>query len=445
MRPSRAPATPWRALPRGRLTVGATGAKPSNMDRPLAAALLALAAAAPRSPAAAPAQATYEASAFVDDLEQPTDLAFLPGGAMVIVEKGGGVRVRSASGAVTRAGAFDVDDESEKGLLGVAVHPAFATNRVLFFYLSASDRAGGSDLDRHRVVAVPLGEDGKLQQDRAKVIVSGLRGPANHDGGALAIGPDGKLYVGVGDTGCNSGRRPEPPYGPTNFFATCLTNGNGKILRVNLDGSIPDDNPLAKVAAATACGATCRAAPEGTAPPRRDIWAWGFRNPWRFTFDPATGHLWVGDVGEVEIEEVTIARAGRHHGWPWREGSSGWPGARCRETRPDTGDCVEPVYACRHGGAAGGLDGDCVSITGGVFLAGEGWPASERGRYLFADNVNGRVWTLALDAARTGVVKGSRREALRLPGAPVSLRVGPDGLVYAAVLAGRIVRISARP
>jgi glucose/arabinose dehydrogenase len=173
------------------------------------------------------------------------------------------------------------------------------------------------------------------------------------------------------------------------------------------------------------------------------VWAWGFRNPWRFAFDPSTGSLWVGDVGEVSIEEVTLARAGRHHGWPWREGPAGWPVARCRQTVPDTGDCVEPAYACRHGGPAGGLDGDCVSITGGVFLAGESWPPSERGRYLFADNVNGRVWTLALDGSRTGVVAGSRREVLRLQGSPVSLRAGPDGLVYAVLISGRIVRISA--
>jgi glucose/arabinose dehydrogenase len=403
-----------------------------------------LAARAP-SPAAGPAAPRYRAAEVATGLDRPTDLAFLPGGVMIIVEKGGAVKLRSPSGAVTDAGAFDVDSGSEKGLLGVVAHPEFATSRLLYFYVSASDRTGGTDLDRHRVVRVPLGTDGRLDEARARVIVSGLRGPRNHDGGALAIGPDGKLYVGVGDTGCNSGRRPEPPYPPTNYFATCLTHGNGKILRVNLDGSIPADNPLARVAAVTACGATCRDVPSGTAPPRRDVWAWGFRNPWRFAFDPLTGNLWVGDVGEVTIEEVTLVRAGRHHGWPWREGPAGWPVSRCRQTVPDTGDCVEPAYACRHGGPAGGLDGDCVSVTGGTFLTGEAWPTSERGRYLFADNVNGRVWTLELDAARQAVLPGSRREVLRLPGSPVSLRTGPDGLVYAALLSGRVMRISADP
>ena len=397
--------------------------------------------AAPTSPAAG--------FAFTDHLTglgQVTDLAFLPDGRMVVVEKTGAVKLRAADGSVTTAGTLPVDTRSEKGLLGVVVDPAFATTRRLLLYQSRADADGGTDLDRHRVVAVPLGAGGTLDLAGAQVLLSGLRGPANHDGGALAIGPDGLLYVGVGDTGCNSGAPPEPPRDPTNYLATCLTTANGKILRVALDGAIPAGNPLAAVTQATACGAACGTPPAGLAAPRREIWAWGFRNPWRMAFDPATGRLWVGDVGEVTYEEVTVAQAGRHHGWPWREGAAGWPPSKCRETVPDAGECVEPAYVCRHGVAAGGVDGDCTSITGGVFLPGPRWPAPLRGRYLFADNVNGRVWTLEPDAARTGVVPGSRREVGRISGGgPVSLRVGPDGDVYVAVLPGRVVRISPAP
>jgi glucose/arabinose dehydrogenase len=414
------------------------------MRRLLLPALLLSALASPpaASGAAAPA---LDLADVVTGLSQPTDLAFLPDGKMVICEKGGAVRLRAPDGWLSTAGSFPVDARSEKGLLGVAVHPAFAVNRLLLFYYSRSGAAGGTDLDRHRVVSIALRADGTLDPATEKVLVSGLRGPANHDGGALAVGPDGMLYVGVGDTGCNSGQPPEPAQPPANYFATCLTNGNGKILRVGLDGSAPADGPLAGVARATACGATCRAAPAGLGRPRADIWAWGFRNPWRFAFDPRTGLLWVGDVGEVTYEEVTIAGAGKHHGWPWREGARGWPRARCRETVPDAGDCVDPVYFCRHGDAAGGVDGDCQSITGGAFLEGPAWPPEWRGLYLFSDNVNGRVWTLTPDAARTGVVPGSRREVGRIAGMPVSMRVGPDGLVYVAAFgAGSIVRASAR-
>jgi len=399
----------------------------------------------PGAGAAAPA-AGITFTDHVTGLGPVTDLAFLPDGRLVIVEKTGAVKVRAPGGAVTQAGSLPVDSRSEKGLLGVVAAPDFVASRRLVLYYSRADAAGGSDLDRHRVVTVPLGDDGALAVAAERVLLSGLRGPANHDGGALALGPDGLLYVGVGDTGCNSGAPPEPPGAPGNYFATCLSNANGKILRVALDGAIPATNPLADVALATACGTTCRAAPSGLAAPRREIWAWGFRNPWRMAFDPATGRLWVGDVGEITYEEVTVVQPGRHHGWPWREGAAGWPRARCRETTPDTGDCVEPAYVCRHGADAGGVDGGCTSITGGVFLQGPRWPAPLRGRYLFADNVNGRVWTLEVDAARTGVVPGSRREVGRITGGgPVSLRVGPDGDVYAAVLPGRVVRISPTP
>src|SRR4029079_5474878 len=103
------------------------------------------------------------------------------------------------------AGTFTVDTESEKGLLHVLLHPNFASNRLLIFYYSAADSIGGTDLDRHRVVTVPLGTNDQLDMTQETILVRGLRGPANHDGGAIAIGPDGKLYVGDGDTGCNSG------------------------------------------------------------------------------------------------------------------------------------------------------------------------------------------------------------------------------------------------
>ena len=382
----------------------------------------------------------------VTGLGLTTDVAFLPDGTMVITEKGGALKLRGSDGAVRVAAQLPVDTASEKGLLGVAVDPDFARTRRLFLYYSASDAAGGTPLDRHRVISATLGEDGTLGVAAAKLLVRGLRGPANHDGGGLEIGPDGKLYVGVGDTGCNSNAPPDPVRAPTNYFATCLTNANGKILRVELDGSIPADNPLVGVSAATACGAAC-GDPIGaaTAEPRREIWAWGLRNPWRFAFDPRTGRLWVGDVGEITWEEVTLVERGRHHGWPWREGTHGWPAAKCREVAPSAGDCVDPVYECRHGAAEGGRDGDCQSITGGVLPDSPAWPATHRGLYLFGDNANRRLWTLTLNATRSGVVPGSRREIGRASGMPVSFRVGPDGAVYVAVLPGKVLRITPAP
>ena len=162
-------------------------------------------------------------------------------------------------------------------------------------------------------------------------------------------------------------------------------------------------------------------------------------------FDPQTGSLWVGDVGEVTYEEITIARKGRHHGWPWREGGRGWATSKCRETVPDTGDCADPVYFCKHGAAAGGIDGDCTSITGGTFLEGAPWPPAWQGQYLFGDNANGRLYTVRLDAVRAGVVAGSRRQVGSLS-VPVSIRLGPDNAAYIAAFgSGTVVRAGPPP
>jgi glucose/arabinose dehydrogenase len=400
---------------------------------------------APGAPDAGAAPATGLAlQDVVTGLGDATDVAFLPDGRMLVTEKGGAFKIASPGGVATLAGTFDVDDESEKGLLGVAVDPAFATTRRVFLYLSARE---ANDDDRNRVLSVRLRADGTVDPDprTQQIIVRGLHGPANHDGGALAIGPDGKLYIGVGDSGFNPGTPPEPPREPTNHFASCLSNANGKILRVELDGSPPADNPLAGVALATACGGAPGDPLSASvrAPPRREIWAWGFRNPWRFWFDPRTGNLWVGDVGEVTYEEIDIARAGKHHGWPWREGPHGWPTSKCAEVVPESGACVDPLYHCRHGDAADGIDGDCQSITGGLIVDAPSWPAAERGRYVFSDNVNGRIWSVAVDEARSAIVPGTRREIARVPdGAPVSLREGPGGEPYVVILPGRVAKLA---
>jgi glucose/arabinose dehydrogenase len=380
-----------------------------------------------------------------------TDFAFLPDGNLVIIEKDGTIRVRRRDGVVGVAAHFPVNDDSEMGLLGVAADPAFARTRRLFLYYSLSDQAGGRPPDRQRVVSVTLTPDLRIDPAAQKVLVGGLRGTANHVGGGMAIGPDGKLYVGVGDSGCNSNLPPEPLYEPTNHFASCLSNANGKILRVDLDGGVPPDNPLAGVAAATACGAVCGdpISAAVTAPPRTEIWAWGLRNPWRFWPDPKTGRLWVGDVGEITYEEIDVVEKGHHYGWPWREAYAGWPRTRCRDVVPRSGLCTDPVYACMRGASLKGMgmDGGCQSITGGLILDDCPWPASLRGRYLFGDNATSWLWALKVNAARTGVAPRSRREIAHLDGLPVSIHLGPDGGVYVATfpgVAGRILRVMPR-
>jgi MYXO-CTERM domain-containing protein len=385
----------------------------------------------------------------VSGLGSPTSFAFLPDGRMVITDKGGEVVIADSAGATKSAGTFSVDTESEKGLLNVLVHPNFASNRLLIFYYSAAASIGGTDVARHRVVTVPLGTNDMLDIAQETILVQGLRGPANHDGGALAIGPDGKLYIGVGDTGCNSNQAPEPVYTPTNFFATCLTVPNGKILRVNLDGSIPSDNPLVNAAQVTACGTTCGTDATGLAPAttgiRTEIWAWGFRNPWRISFDKVTGNLWVGDVGEVTFEEIDIippSGKGKHYGWPWREGGQGHPVSACQQIAPNAGDCVDPQYYCSHGGQ-GGVDGNCAAIMGGAIVDSCDWPATFRGRYYFGDHPRKWIATVTLTADRNGLTSTTRAQFITTTGNPTHINVGPDGALYYATLQpGTIQRVT---
>jgi glucose/arabinose dehydrogenase len=354
----------------------------------------------------------------VTGLNAPTAARELPDGRIVIIQQNGGVRVRpAAGGALVNAGTIAVDrGHPERGLLGLAIDPEFATSNRIYVYYSAPNSPTNN---RNRVAWTTIDpQTSQVAVGNLNDIVVGLFGPANHNGGGIEFGPDGHLYIGVGDSGCNCSCRPGAA---NNWFPTCLTNGSGKILRVARDGSIPPSNPLVGVANVPACGANPRPSGSQTdgcnaplymsqqGPPRTDIFAWGFRNPWRFGFDPATGYLWVGDVGEVSWEEISVVRGGgEHHGWPFREGAQGDDPMSCGSATPQsTGPCVDPAYAYPHGGGA-------ASVTGGVFTTHCRWPAPYAGRYWFADYDQDlrAVWTLTPNAARDGVVANSRETIL---------------------------------
>ncbi|HYO97106.1 MAG TPA: PQQ-dependent sugar dehydrogenase [Polyangiaceae bacterium] len=396
---------------------------------------------------------------FIGGLMLPTALAFLPDGRIVVTQKAGAVRLFEANGmpaAVSTIGTFTVDTESEKGLLNVLVHPEFATNRLLIFYYSAADggtpppmgTGGGSDNNRHRVVTIRLGENNMLEMATQKVLLQNLRGPANHDGGALSIYGD-KLFVGVGDTGANSGVAPSAMR-VTNYASTCLTDPNGKVLRINLDGTIPTDNPLVGKAS-SACGAL-PGGPPGAATMtgvRTEIFAWGFRNPWRVWADPKSGNLWVGDVGEVTYEEINVVpkAGGKHFGWPFREGDQGMAATQCAGIAPGS-NCVDPAYFCQHSDntmqpANPAVARECNSLTGGIILDACEWPASIQGRYVFGDYESRQSWSLAVNAARDGV-SGQRAGLFAGEGAgPVHYAENAGALsVVMHAGNGRVTRIS---
>jgi glucose/arabinose dehydrogenase len=382
------------------------------------------------------ASGTFTLLPFADGLGPVTDFRFLPDGRVLVVEKTGALVLRRANGSVATAGTLPVDTANGDGLLGVEVDPDFAHNGFIYVFYSLSDAEGGTDLDRHRVSRFVLGADDKLDLTTEKVLVHELRGSGSRAGGGLAIGPDGRLYVGVGDSGCNS-------------FGTCLTNGNGKILRVGLDGSIPSDNPLVQVPQVASCGSTCASTPDpsATGAPRTDLWAWGFRNPARLRFDRGTGELWVGDQGGDGYEELNVVGPGMHFGSPWREGAHGQPSSTCDQWSPGSGDCVDPVYSCRHVTVTGTED-VCQSISAGIRVDSCTWPDPYRGRVVFGDSATGALWTLsgtvredfgALNpGARAGFLPGGpRRESLHRRAHAGGLRPHRPG---GAALAGALQR-----
>jgi MYXO-CTERM domain-containing protein len=169
------------------------------------------------------------------------------------------------------------------------------------------------------------------------------------------------------------------------------------------------------------------------------IYNWGFRNPWRFSFDRATGYLWIGDVGEVTFEEITVSTGpAQHHGWPYREGGGaegGLPIISCASSTRLSGNCKEPAFAYPHDEAPAAGAG---SVTGGVFTHHCSWPEAYRGLYWFGDYNKSRVWTLTPNAARDGVVSGSRRTIVLSVGA-THFTTGPDGALYVGEVAGGAV------
>lgn len=362
----------------------------------LASALPALLLASVLSPslAAAPASAAVPAGfhdTLVASVGGPTAVAFTPDGRVLVTTQPGSLRV--VQGGVllpTPALSFApgaICTTSERGLLGVAVDPAFAANqRIYLFYTAAL--SGGGCVNRVSRFLLPSGN--VVSPSSEAVLVDNMPSPAgNHNAGDLQFGKDGHLYVTIGDGGCdyagNSG------CAGSNDAARDTHVLTGKVLRITSDGGIPADNPF-QGAGTGACAVTGFTTAGNHC---RETFAWGFRNPFRLAMDPnaAGTRVFVNDVGQGLWEEVDELQAGADYGWNCREGahtnSSSGP---CSPAPPEM---VDPLFEYRHGQTIPGTTSpdNCNSITGGAFVPAGLWAGFD-GAYLFADFVCGEIFRL---------------------------------------------------
>ena len=268
--------------------------------------------------------------------------------------------------------------DNEEGLLGLAFHPKYKQNGEFFVYYSADDKAKGGPSRRSIVSRFKVSKEDPRKADpkSEERIWIGPDDPfGNHNGGCIEFGPDGFLYISLGDSGAandplNTGQN------PTDFF--------GSIMRIDVDHrgdgkpySIPKDNPVFKG------GAYARWAPE--------VYCIGLRNVWKFTFDKKTGELWAGDVGQNLYEYVHLIKNGGNYGWSIKEGFH--PFEPQRRQKPDPAAKISlPIVEYPHAPTKDRKD-DGKSITGGYVYRGKALPALE-GVYVYGDFDTGRIWGL---------------------------------------------------
>jgi glucose/arabinose dehydrogenase len=341
------------------------------------------------------AQSAIQAVVFASGFTLPLAVVQDPRDASVqfVVEQGG--RIRVVRNQTVEATDFlnltaSISSGGERGLLGMAFPPdESATGR---FYVNFTNQAGDTVVARFNRSANPLVADPSSRFDlrwNGAANPAVIRQPfANHNGGHLAFGPDGFLYIGMGDGGSA-----DDPGNRAQSGSELL----GKMLRVDVGVSdsdptgyrIPSDNPFVG---------------GGPVQARGEIWAFGLRNPWRFTFDPrergGSGAMLIGDVGQNAWEEIDYeppARGGRNYGWRLREGAHD----RITSTPPAYRPLIEPIEEYSHSLGQ--------SITGGYVYRGRALPGRFRGRYFFADFVQGRVWSIALSIDAGGEATASDR------------------------------------
>ena len=365
---------------------------------------------AARVSAAAPANFTDTLVATVDS---PTSLAFAPNGRILVTTQFGALRVIANDVLLTQP-ALDLGSSvctnSEQGLLGVEVDPAFSTNGFVYLYYTHNS-AGDC---RNRVSRFVMSGDA-ITPSSETVLIDGIPSPAgNHNAGDLHFAKDGYLYVSVGDGGCD-------------YDGGGCAGGNdasrdqfillGKILRITSTGGIPSSNPFVGTGTAR-CAATGRTTAGNKC---QETYAWGLRNPFRITFDPnaAGTRFFINDTGQNDWEEVDQGVAGADYGWNVREGPCA-AGSRTNCGPPPAG-MTNPVHSYVH------EVGGCTAITGGAFVPNGIWPAAYDGTYLYGDYTCGKIFLLTPD----GGSGFTRTEFATNVGAVVNLAFGPAPVAQA--------------
>ncbi|MGW3866729.1 PQQ-dependent sugar dehydrogenase [Streptomyces sp. NPDC005047] len=346
----------------------------------------------PATDASAPQVALTE----VARATNPTAGAAGPGDTVWIAERAGTVRVLNDSGLGEPV--LDISDETttdgERGLLGVTFDKDFA-----HFYISYTDLQGTSTIDEFAV------QDGTIQQDSRRTVLTQQQPESNHNGGDITFGPDGYLYIAFGDGGGGG-----DPDGNGQKLDTLL----GKLLRIDPRGgtpyAVPEDNPFV-----------------GDPDARSEIWSYGLRNPWRFSFDAGSGDLLIADVGQSEWEEIDWAPAdskgGENYGWAQMEGTHPFRGG----TEP--ANHVPPIHEYDRNGLG-------CSVTGGYVYRGQA-VADLAGQYVYSDYCDGTLRSLEIE---NGKVTAEHDLGVN-GGEVVSFAQDTDGELYALAIGGTVWRV----
>ena len=312
-------------------------------------------------------------------ISNPTVMAFSPDGRIFVAQQNGVLRIIKNNVLLgTPFISLSVNSSGERGLIGITFDPNFASNQYVYLYYTVSS---GSN---NRISRFTANGDVALAGSEVVILnLDPLSGATNHNGGTMEFGPDGKLYVGIGENANTS-------------FSQNLDTYHGKVIRINADGTIPVGNPY----------------PTGTLQ-RRSLWSTGLRNPYTLNFQPGTGKLFVNDVGQSTWEEINDAtNPGLNFGWPATEGATSNP------------LYTSPVYAYQHGG---GLNRGCA-ITGGAFFnpSSTNYPSQYIGLYFYIDFCNNWIDQLTFN----GSTATRSNFAANIAGSPVGIVTGTDGNIY---------------